>query len=143
MSANFNTMMMAANVLQGFMNSPDFFQFGFRFEQNSSTGIYFLKCAAFKADKTISNPDVTMTIYNANAISLNFNFKSVLIVSKATLSTNGFNGTQDMYLIPLQSGGASPLPYVSYLINDQATMDGSLAVTGFSMNPSPPYKSQN
>lgn len=138
---SFNAMKMLAATLQPYVaTTSDFEVFGFRFELSGS--VYSLRCAAFDTNKNLVNPNVTMQVETSvPPLQQTFDFKAVtLMISKTDLITNGFNGTTDMYLLPFSSGSGNPY-FTSYKVNSSPTFDTiALAVTPFSINPSPPYK---
>ncbi len=135
MPSNFKTMMMSSGILHSYMTRSDFDKFGFRFEEVGITNTFILKCAAFDTSKNIIEKNVPLITDSAASVSLEFGFKSVLILSKEKLASNGFDGSFNMNMIPQQSEAGKP--YVSYWIDGPAP-DG-FAKTAFGMNPSPPY----
>lgn len=138
---SFNAMKMLAATLQPYMApTSDFDVFGFRFELSGT--VYSLKCAAFDTNQGLKNGNVAMQVENSiPPLHQTFDFKSVgLMVSKTDLTTNGFNGTTDMYLMPFSSGSGHPY-FISYRVNSSPNFEAiAVAVTPFNINPSPPYK---
>lgn len=138
---SFNAMKMLAATLQPYIKTTsDFEVFGFRFELSST--VYSLRCAAFDTNQNLVNPNVPMLVESSiPPLKQTFDFKSVvLMISKTDLTNNGFNESTDMYLMPFSSGSGNPY-FVSYRVNSTPTFDAiALAVTPFSINPSPPYK---
>ena len=138
---SFKTMKMLAATLQPYIKTAsDFEVFGFRFEL--SGGVYSLRCAAFDTNKNLVNPNVALQIESSvPPLQQTFDFKAVtLVISKTDLTTNGFNESTDIYLMPFSSGSGNPY-FISYRVNSAPNFESIIAaVTPFSINPSPPYK---